>query len=473
MSDPQPDTIRSRTRGIFQSRGMRFLIMISLIVLMAIPIFMVWGVVADRANYNEAAVNEVSEIWGGRIGVAGPVVVVPVTRTITTVTKDENGNEIAETEDVEGPPVVLLPDETTIAIDTTGQIRSRGIFEIPVYSAAFDINARFNLKNLSAVLREGERIRPDEAEVVLKLPSRRAFTGDTVVQVNDIGVSPEPGTPFATVPGIRMPADMSGPAMSVQIRLGLNGAQTLSVSPLARNTRATITSDWPDPSFGGSFLPNERTVSDTGFTATWEISHLAFDLPHISRDAVVLHPKDGQIFHHRDNVSGPISPFNDGTAFGVRFIQELDFYQRVERAVKYGFLFISLTFLTLFLLEGLSRTPVHPAQFLLIGLAECVFFLLLLSFAEQVGFGFAYLGASAATIALLGFYGVTALQLGRRVWILITLLVMLYVVLYFVLQSADYALLVGSLISFAAVAVTMIATRNERWYRSEAPDSDP
>ena len=461
--DPVPAR-KSAFRGLFETRGMRFVIMIALIVLMAVPVFMVWGVVADRATYNEAAVAEVSEVWGGQVGIAGPAIHVPVTRTVVTVVTDDDGVETTETAELEGDPIILLPDTARIDIDATSQIRRRGIFEVPVYSARFGIVARFDPTGIDATLKPNERARLDEAELVLKLPTRRAFVGTTTIAIDGQPVDPEPGTPVSGIPGIRMPVGLARGAFDANLEFGLNGAQTLSVSPLARDTTVTIASDWPDPSFAGSFLPGERNVAPEGFTASWTVPHLAFDIPQISRGTRVLGGQnDGYLHWSR----GPIGPFGDPTAFGVRFIQELDFYQLVERAVKYGFLFISLTFLTLFLLEGLSAAPIHAAQFILIGIAECVFFLLLLSFAEQIGFTPAYLCASAATIGLLGFYGLTGLRLGGRVWVLVTLLELLYTVLFIILRSADYALLAGSLISFGAVAATMYVTRNERWGRAD------
>ena len=149
--------------------------------------------------------------------------------------------------------------------------------------------------------------------------------------------------------------------------------------------------------------------------------------------------------------------------FGVSFYNPVDLYQKVERAAKYGILFIALTFLTVFLIERFAARPVHPAQFVLIGVAQCVFFLLLLSFAEQIGFTAAYMGAAAATIGLIGLYGHTGLALGRRSPVLVGSLLTLYGTLYLILRSADYALLAGSILAFIAVALAMLMTRGEDW----------
>jgi inner membrane protein len=175
---------------------------------------------------------------------------------------------------------------------------------------------------------------------------------------------------------------------------------------------------------------------------------LSRDVPQMLRDPAKLHGLDQ-------------------TAFGVNLVDPVDFYTMAVRATKHGILFIALTFLAVFLTENSAGARVHPAQFLLIGMAQVVFFLLLLSLAEQIGFGGAYLLAATATVGLLCYYGQSALQLGRRLWILGLTLVVLYGTLYMILKSSDYALLAGSVLAFLAVAVTMVATRNESWRARE------
>ncbi len=152
-------------------------------------------------------------------------------------------------------------------------------------------------------------------------------------------------------------------------------------------------------------------------------------------------------------------------SFGVDLFDPVTLYTMAERAAKHGILFIALTFMTVFLMEGGSKTATHPAQFLLIGMAQIVFFLLLLSFAEQFGFALAYAGAATATIALLSYYGLASLRPGRRSWVLTATLIVLHATLYMIRKSSDYALLAGSILALLAVAVTMVMTRNESWGR--------
>lgn len=228
--------------------------------------------------------------------------------------------------------------------------------------------------------------------------------------------------------------------------LTLGGAGEFSLSPSARQTRLALKSDWPHPSFGGAILPQSHLIDKDGFTANWDVPHLVRNVPQVMRDPKML----AQLA---------------STGFGVTLKDPVDFYLLAERAAKYGILFIALTFLIVFLMEGTVRTGVHPAQFILIGFAQSVFFLLLIALSEQIGFSLAYLSAATATILLLSYYGFTALGLGRRGLVLTGTLSTLYGVMYLILKSEDYALLAGSVLAFAAVAVTMVYTRNEDWRR--------
>ncbi|MFK7942945.1 MAG: cell envelope integrity protein CreD, partial [Paracoccaceae bacterium] len=354
--------------------------------------------------------------------------------------EDEDGAKRTETYTERGAPVVLMPEDLTVSANATSQIRSRGIFDVPVYSVDLDMAFGFDLDRIAGVMGGRETVLWDKAVLSIAMPRTRSFTGAAVLKTGGRTFDLEPGA--AVGPGGGIQANIGDPRGldAFALSMGLNGADQLSFSPTGRLTVIDMTSDWPHPSFSGEFLPKTREVNDTGFTARWEVPHLAREIAQVSRN-----------------------PNFDASAFGVRFYSPVDIYQQVTRAAKYGILFIALTFLTVFLSERLSARRVHPAQFLLIGIAQCVFFLLLLSFAEQFGFGWSYLGASAATIGLISFYGRSGLGLGKRWTVLGASLIALYGVLYLILQSTDYALLAGSILSFVAIALVMVLTRNEPW----------
>lgn len=436
-----------------RSIGVRFLVVGVLTLLMVIPLIMVGGVVDDRQSFARDARNQISREWGGAQVLFGPVIVVPVEGPVTrVVTEGETSREVTRVE--AKSPLYLLPDHFDARITTESSLRQRGIFESVVYRATASLEAQFPTDPVLP-LTAGEVALWDKALVELRLDDNRGLRGETVVTQGDTPLTLEP----LDQGGIIAPLTDPRRAPDIRVALTVNGAEELQVAPVGRSSTIQIDGDWPDPSFNGAFLPDSREVSDAGFRAEWSIPHLARALPSVSRDGLRR---------------------TETYAMGLRFLQTNDFYRKAYRAATYSVLFIALTFLTVLLMEDRSR-PVHPVQYILIGLAQCVFVLLMVAYAEQVGFGLAYLGAAGATISLLLLYGVAGLKFGRRAWVLGALLVVLYGVLYLIMSSADYALISGATLLFVALAATMFATRNEDWQveggglslRRRGPDEAP
>jgi len=330
-----------------------------------------------------------------------------------------------------------------LTLTSQTQTRARGVFRVPVYVATADIKSRFNFDAVLDQLEPEETALWGDATLRVTLLSNRALRGEAGLSVDGTDVQLEPRD--GTVPGIIAAiGDPRGTAQYDMV-LGFNGAGSFEVAPVGRSSKVTMQSDWPHPSFTGAFLPNTRTVSDDGFDAEWVIPHLARNLAQVSRS-------------NYDTAS------RDKTAFGVKYFQPNDFYQKAYRAARYGILFIALTFLTVLLTEDRTKRPTHPVQYVFIGLAQSLFVLLMVAYSEQIGFAAAYGVAAGATVVLLTLYGVVALKLGRRAGVLGVTLLLLYGVLYLILRSADYALLAGSTLAFVALAGTMYLTRNEDWY---------
>ncbi|MFD1160680.1 cell envelope integrity protein CreD [Roseovarius aestuarii] len=448
---------------MLRSPGWRFFIVGLLILLMFIPILFVSEIINDRANYNRSTRDSVGQEWGGRQLISGPVLVVPVQETVTVrekrqVLDPETGIQKLDADDkpvfrhvdvqktVNRDPVYLYPNQFTTQIDTTTQERHRGIFTVPVYTASAAMSFDFPTDAVADALRGKEVAIWGKSEIELHVTSNRALRGAAELTTNGQQLQMEPLAPNDNrVGGLRAPTGDPRNHDTYTMKLGFNGAQTLSIAPVGRTSEISFASDWAHPSFNGAFLPNDYEASEDGFTANWLIPHLARPLPQVSRET--------QEYTARHEAS-----------FGVDFYQPNDFYQKSYRAARYGLMFIGLTFLTIFLIEGQSKRPTHPVQYLLVGLAQSTFFLLMLALAEQLGFGAAYLVAGGATVALVTAYGAMALALGKRTIVLGLLLTLLYAVLYLILRSADYALLAGSILAFGAIAGTMYATRNENWY---------
>lgn len=435
---------------MFRSTGFRLIAVGILTLFMFIPMFFVGELIDDRSNHARSAVTSISREWGGAQALLGPYIVVPVSgpverivnREITDpVTGEVTINPVAITEVGHKNPIYILPDQFDVTLSTAADERQRGIFRVPVYRAESAILMTYDFATAEALLDPDETAHWDDAVLRLGLSDNRALRGDAALALDGFNV---PLSPRIDQPGIQAilgdPRDVSRFALA----LTFNGASSLLLAPVGRTSSVSLESDWPHPSFAGAFLPDASTIDETGFDASWTIPHLARSLPQAARQSPEADAQD--------------------LAFGVRYYQPNDFYQKAYRAARHSILFIALTFLTVFLIENRSERPVHPVQYLMIGLAQAIFVLLMTSYAEQIGFDAAFALSAGATIVMLTGYGATGLGLGKRAWVLAATLVGIYAVLYLILQSTDYALLTGSTLAFCALAGTLYATRNERWY---------
>jgi inner membrane protein len=244
------------------------------------------------------------------------------------------------------------------------------------------------------------------------------------------------------------PADGDQPAhLELAIDLGIQGTSELDLVPVGRDSQVSLSSDWPSPSFNGLYLPVKHTINAAGFDARWSTSFFSTNL----EEAL-----------HRCTENADCTEFNS-RVLGVSFIDPVDQYLKTDRAIKYAFLFISLTFAGFFLFEVLKKLAVHPIQYSLVGAALAIFYLLLLSLAEHLGFATAYVLSSGACVTLIGFYASGILRSARRGVVFAGSLAALYGMLYVLLSADDYALLMGSALLFGLLAVVMVLTREVDW----------
>lgn len=419
--------------------------LIALSLFLAVPLTLIGGIAADRAGYRAAAELEIGATWGGAQTLTGPFVVIPVEATRKAENRLANGALETRDEKVHAAPLVVLPEMLEIDAQLTTELRRRGIFEVPVYSGRHEIALDIDLARVGALLAEDETVLWDKAVLALGIAEPRGLRGTLVLEGGAEPADFEPGTGVDKLAGVQARiGDPRGQQGGWRFVLELNGSQRFRLTPAGRITRARVRSDWPHPSFAGAFLPESREIGGAGFTAEWSIPHLARPLGQAFRGAGRL----GELAR---------------SGFGVDLFQPVDLYHKAQRAAKYGLLFIALSFGAIFLMEGSAPRPPHVAQYALIGAAQCVFFLLLLSLSEQIGFAPAYALAAGATVALLTAYAWSVLGLGRRSWRLTAALGLLYGVMYLILSAEDQALLMGSVLAFAAVAATMWGARHEDW----------
>lgn len=447
-----------------QSLGRRFIAVGLLILVMTIPGMMAEEVVDARRSYQEQTVDRISREWGGGQILSGPVLVIPVERDVRVVSSrpkldpvsglvlvDDEGAEIFERfEEVQvkaEEPVYLLPEQLDLQLDSTTEQRRRGIFEVPVYVAEITASFAFDLEAVARQVDAEARVLWDRAELRVGVGDNRGLRGQAVIEADGAPLRVEPLALHAGFLAQGDPREVTGYRMALTI----NGAQALRVSPVGRVTHVKMRGDWADPSFDGAFLPDSRSVTEQGFEAAWTIPHLARSVAQAGRG------EPGAAQRGKDH------------SFGVAYIVQNDFYQKAYRAARYAILFVALTFLTILLIDRASERPAHPVQYLLAGLVQVTFVLLMVAYAEQIGFAAAYALSAGAVVVLLTLFGLVALRLGARALVLGGVLAVIYGVLFLILHSADYALLAGSTLAFVALAVTMFATRNEDWYGPEKP----
>ena len=442
-----------------RSPAFKFCLVAFLILLLLIPLFMVAALISERENRARGVRAEVGRTWGPEQRLLGPFLMVPYTIRVETVQADKRVETIHERR------AVFTPEALQVAGRIEAKTLRRSIFDVPVYAAQLKLTGRFATPRISDVAAEVAAVRWRDAILVLGLTGVSGLKDAAVLKITgatDVLFAPSVGYPAGSLTGIH--ARLADAGASVQadpdkppapfaytIDLAFNGSVSLDVAPVARETRVALASNWPHPSFAGAFLPDERQVTKAGFTASWKVPHLARSVPEAWSLAEAGIDRLGAY------------------AFGVRMIEPVDFYSLVNRAAKYGLMFLTLAFMAVFCLELLSGHAVHPVQYLFTGIALVYFYVLLLSFAEHIGFTGAYVIASLATGSMLATYIGAVLASRRTGLIMFAVFAVTYLLLYLILQLEDYALLAGALLGFVALTVVMFVTRRVNWSGRAAP----
>ena len=410
-----------------------------------IPLTMVSGIVTERESRRAGAVREVSEKWGFEQVIIGPVLTVPY----RLYYKDEHNILRTKIENA-----YFLPDELAINGALRPELRTRGLYEVVLYRVDdLALTGRFSFPDPGKLRIPEHDMIWEDACVTVGIPDTRGISRRAVLAWDRAEIPFLPGVNNSGLYTTGIHAPLKGfsagrRSYSFTIRLTLQGSNLLAFVPLGQETTATLTSSWRHPSFTGSYLPASRTITSRGFAAHWKVSYFGRNFPQQWTDSSRVAP-----------ASLPQSNF------GVTLYQPVDFYQKCVRAVKYGFLFISLTFLAFFMFELFMKLRIHPLQYLMVGSALCLFYLLFLSLSEYMNFVLSYLIACAGVIGMITGYSVTVLGTRARGGAMAGLLVCLYGYLFLLLQEQDYTLLLGSVALFAILGIVMYLTRNIDWYR--------
>jgi len=434
------------------------LIVAFLMLLLSIPLAMVGDVIRERTDNRQQATQEVARAHSGAQTLTGPVLHVPYTETFTrTVIVDVQKNTQREETIKQSRVATVFPTLMDTRSRLTTETRWRGIFPVTVYTSRHDSTGRFVWSAVTP-REKGGQITLGQPWLTLGVSDLRGLLGRPQVTLagQNLAVAASPAAEQLPLPlAAPVSAALLQPGAALDFTLGMDLAGTgrIAFVPLADDNRVTLVSPWPHPSFGGDFLPRQRTVTPEGFEASWSIPSLSTQAQQgFLNSAAERAPQD---------------------SFSVSLDNPVDVYRLTERATKYGMMFIVLTFAAFFVLEMVKRWRIHPMQYLMIGAALVLFFLLLLSLSEHLDFRLAYLIGSAACIALLAHYLRHVLGGWRAGLGMGGLLVALYGVLYGILISEDNALMMGSLLLFGVLSAIMVATRKIDWYNVMGSEAAP
>lgn len=417
-----------------------------LVLALLIPTFLIMYLVSERKERKQEVTKEISNKWSAAQTITGPFLMVPYTETDNNVQVKKH--------------LYILPDILDINGRIEPEIRYRSIYKVPVYTTKpLLLKGKFAKNSLNALSVNPSLIRWNEARLCVGITDLKGLK-EQVIKWKDQPLAMEAGMPESSIAeqGINalLPLDSSfiNGETEFTVQLNLQGSEKLYFTPLGSSTSVRLSSKWNNPAFDGKYLPDTEKINKNEFEADWKISQFNRDFPKISVNS--------------SNIKYAV----DASAFGVVLLSPFDAYAQTMRSLKYAILVIALTFFAYFFTEIFQRRPVHPLQYILIGMALVVFYTLLLSLSEYILFSTAYLTAAAATVILLGWYTYSIFKKGKTTFIFALLLSALYTFIYVLIQMQDNALLFGSIGLFILLALAMYLSRKIDWYGIDRKTSE-
>jgi inner membrane protein len=472
-------------KNFTRSSGFKVFLLGFLTLVLLIPIAMIDDVIHERSRLAKDAEREITSVWGGEFIALGPILQMPLKRLESVVSKNKGG--AAEKKEVVGEYVYrVAPALLNVEANLKTLVKYRGIFSVPLYEGEVVIAGRFDAAKIGADLSQFETINPKAAEIVFALAGQKSIRAIKKAEFNgqklefnagDRGfIAPEIMDEAAyldyrgaqyfnhadTKGGIyaKAPLNMNG-ENRFEIVLQIQGGKSFKAVPIGGESEFKIAADWGDPSFNGAYLPIERAITEKGFEAKYQINYLSRNIP--------------ATWSTLGEASNMTEVKMKSAMFGVDFYKALDHYALNIRAVKYAILFLIVPFLALFVMEIVQnnkrveadRQLIHPAQYLIAGVGNLVFYLLLLAFSEHINFHLAYFISAIASTLLLALYAKSLFKSGnwKQSGFIAIIMALCYAFLFVTLLSQDWALLIGAIFCFITIAATMYFTRKVEWYR--------
>ncbi|WP_028298563.1 cell envelope integrity protein CreD [Olivibacter sitiensis] len=425
----------------------------TLSLLLLIPSSWVKDLVIERQGRQEEVMEEIGQSWSGKQKLSGPLLVLPYKEWRPS--KNEKGDTIIK-EYVQ--QLFLLPEQLNIKAKTDPQILHRGIFDAVVYHAAIRLEGTFGELDIKKADISPDQIMWEKAQIVIGIGDLKGIGEVPKINLGDKVLPLEPDFSSFNLfqNNLTCVVDLSSTKSTTQafnLDLQIRGSESLAFMPLGKETKIDINGNWPNPSFSGTYLPESRQVSDSSFVSKWHVSHFNRPFPQQWSTQAKLQ----------------MESLSNDYSCGVNFLLPVDQYQKTMRSAKYAMLIIMLTFVSLFFTELIMKRTVHIIQYVLIGLAMIIYYSLLLSLAEQVGFSWAYFIASVATILLISSFVLALLKNRRAAAILTGVLTVFYIFVYVIIQLQEIALLAGSIGLFVVVALLMYASSKINWDSRQKP----
>ncbi len=405
--------------------------------------------VSERDRYRYQAKQSIAHGWSGSQVLVSPILRLTLSKDYEQEVFDKNLEKYVVKRKTKTWHELYVPDNLTLNGDVKTQERYKGIYRVPVYEVDLAINGEFlKMPTVSEHL--------VRAELITSLSDMRGINATPKLQLNGLSISMQASKDRQLL-GNYISADISQQfrdatqkPVSFSMHLGVRGLDALRVVPTGKQVQVDLSSAWPHPYFEGRYLPDSREINEAGFKAKWTVSEFATSIQQTLQSC-------------QSNRETCVQALNENS-FGVGLYNPIDVYQKTDRSLKYGFLFILLTFLVFCLFEVIKRSQIHPIQYALVGAALAIFYLLLISLSEHISFAIAYLVATVACVGLIWFYLLYVFKNMTSASMLALGIATLYAMLYVILKSEDYALLMGSGLTFLCLGLMMVATRKVDWY---------
>ncbi|QYJ67572.1 cell envelope integrity protein CreD [Flavobacterium litorale] len=452
---------QEQPKNFFQSATAKIIMVGLLTLVLLIPLEYVKSLITERAERQKDVVREINQKWGSNVYLYGPVLKIPYTINEETSTIDKATRKVTITTTSHTKYAYFFPDVLNGKINVETEKKHRNNYESVLFTSKMNFDGNYSIPNFSDKNIKDENIQWDKATVIVATNNIKGIKGEVTMTINgeryvfeptNLGFesneiaprfkSKQTDNAALTTKNFNAKKVFSGKAMDFNFDISYKGSQQVSIVPIGKKTTATMTSNWYSPGFQGNFIPENKTITKDSFTAKWKIS--ALNRPFVQ--------------HYFETL-----PNLNEYSFDVDFVIPVSEYQQSERATKYGFLVIGLTFLVFFLIQSISKINIHIFQYSMIGLALIMFYTLLISITEHSSFKLGYGSAGAAVVVMIGLYSISILK-NKKFPIFITIaLSALYTFIYVIIQLENYALLVGSIGLFLILGAVMYVSRKIDW----------